>query len=122
MRGRPDPILRTLYRLLDVLQIQGAPFAGALISGIGIIVIGLWFWREAAVVAYGTGASHPNLAIYSVRCSAVAGIAAAQAVLLTVVVGRMYRPTVFDELLRRVAGLICAVSLAAAVTLALLAK
>ncbi len=78
--------------------------------------------REAARVADGTGATHSNLAVYSVRLAAVAGIAAAQVLLLNFIVGRIYRPTVFDEVLRRAAGLICVVSMAAAIAFALLAK
>jgi hypothetical protein len=100
----------------------GASLVGALLCGIGIIVIGLWFWREAARVADGTGATHPNQAVYSVRLIAVAGIAAAQVVLLHFVVGRIYRPSGLDDLLKRTAGLICVVSLAAAIAFALLAK
>ena len=101
---------------------HGAPVAGASVSGIGIVVISLWFWREAARVADGTGATHPRLAVDSVRFIAVAGIAAAQVVLFTCVVNRIYRPTIFDDVLKRALGLICAVSLAAAAVLAMLAK
>jgi hypothetical protein len=122
MKGRPHAILRTLHHLLDVLQMCGAPLAGALACGMGIILISLWFWREAVRVADGTGATHPNLAVYSVRLAAIAGIAAAQILLLHFVVGRIYRPTVFDYVLKCAAGLICAVSLAAAVAFVLLAK
>lgn len=122
MRGRPDPVLRTLYWLADVLPMRRAPVVGGSVSGMGIIVISLWFWREAARVADGTGATHPSLAVYSVRLAAVAGIAGAQIVLLNFVVDRIYRPTAFDDFLKRGLGLICAVSLAAAAAFAFLAK
>jgi hypothetical protein len=120
--GLREAILLTGYRSLAKLQTRFAPLAGGLTSGVGIIVISLWFWREAAVVADEAGAAHPRLAIYSIRFAAVAGITISQVLLLNFVVGRMYRPTVFDEVIKRAAGLIFAVSLAAAVAFALLAK
>ena len=51
---------------------------------------------------------HTNLAVYSVRFAAVAGIAAGQVILITFVIGRIYRPTALDSVLNRAAGLICA--------------
>ena len=101
---------------------HGLPLAGGLASGMGTVVISLWFWREAAGVADEAGAAHPNLGIYSVRLAAVAGLAAAQMLLLTFVVGRIYRPTVFDEVIKGGAAFILAVSLVAAVAFAFLAK
>ena len=122
MRGGPGAILRTLYQCLDVIEVRCAPLAGGLTSGMGIIVISLWFWREAARVADGAGAAYPNLAIDSIRLAAVAGICGAQVILLTSVVGRIHRPTVFDELFKRVAVLVAVIALAAAVAFALLAQ
>jgi len=96
--------------------------AGGLASGMGTIVICLWFWREAGVVAGEAGAAHSNFGIVSVRLAAVAGISLAQTLLLTFVVGRIYRPTDFDEVIKRGAALVFAASMAAAVAFALLAK
>ena len=122
MRGGLGGILRTFYQCLDVIELRYAPLAGGLASGMGVIVICLWFWREAAGVAYAAGAAHPKLAIYAIRLAAVAGIIGAQVLLLNLVVARIYRPTDFDELFKRAAGLVVVISLAAAVAFALLAK
>jgi hypothetical protein len=87
-----------------------------------MIVISLWLWREASTIADWAGAEHPSLATYALRLTAVAGIAVAQVLLLNLVVGRIYRPGLFDEVLRRAAGLVIAVAMAVAAAFAFLAK
>ena len=59
---------------------------------VGLIVSGLWGWQHAESIVTLTGWEKRTIAVWSVRCAAVALVAAAEAILLTLVVERVYRP------------------------------
>ena len=101
------------------------PAAAAWVGGVaavGLVVLALWAWQNAAEVAQRWGATRPYAAKLAVRSAAVAVAAAAQVVLLTGVIGRLYPRQVFDDVLRLCAALVAAVALVGAVALALAAR
>jgi hypothetical protein len=60
------------------------------IATIGLIVAGLWGWQRAETVATLVGWEKRMIGAWAVRCTAVALVAAAQALLLALVVERVY--------------------------------
>ena len=93
---------------------------GGLIS-IGLVVLGLWGWRHAADIV-ADHASRPYVAAWAVRSAAIAAVAGAQAILLTLVVGRLYPWRLADEIFRVLAGLVVSVALVSAIALGLAAR
>jgi len=59
---------------------------------VGLIVLGLWGWQRAEAVVNWVGWEKRTIGAWSVRCAAIALIAAAEAILLALVVERVYRP------------------------------
>lgn len=59
---------------------------------VGLIVLGLWGWQQAQAVVTWVGWEKRTIGVWAVRCMAIALIAAAEAILLTLVVERLYRP------------------------------
>ena len=86
-------------------------------AAISMVVAGLWAWNDARNLADGT--TRPDVALWAVRAAAVAVAAAAQAMLLTFIVGRLYRRDLFSDMLRVFAGLVAAVALVSAIALGL---
>jgi hypothetical protein len=82
-----------------------------------MVMAALWAWQNASGLAEEW--AQPNVAVYAVRCAAVALVAGAQIVLLGFVVGRLYRSSWADGLWGVLAAGVCAVSIVSAVTLAL---
>jgi hypothetical protein len=62
------------------------------IWAVGLIVLGLWGWQRAETIVTMMGWEKRTIGAWSARCAALALIAAAEAILLTLVVGRVYRP------------------------------
>jgi len=84
---------------------------------IGMVVAALWCWRSALRLS--ATASRPDIELWAIRSAAIALAAIAQAVLLTFVVRRLYRPDWTADLLRICAGLAGGVALVSAAALAL---
>src|SRR5947209_16781961 len=82
----------------------------------GLVVVGLWAWQNAADIAIEYwSAARPEVAAWSVRSGAVAAIAAAQAILMSLVAGRVYRRGMFDAVVGLTAGAVFAIALVSAV-------
>ena len=91
---------------------------GGAAASVALLVVGLWAWQHAAEVASDSSVARPYVAKWAVRSAAVAAAAAAQAVLLIAVVGRLYnRHGVLDAVLRLSAVLVFAVAVISAVAL-----
>ena len=90
---------------------------GSLVT-VGLMFVALYAWRHASVIAGDWEASRPYVAAWAVRSAAIAVAAAAQVILLTVVVGRLYPRQLVDEVLRLTAVLIGTVALVSALALA----
>ena len=96
-------------------------FGGA-VASVALLVVGLWAWQHAAEVATDAlgATAQPYVAKWAVRSAAIAAAAAAQALLLTAVVGRVYgRHGALDAVLRLSALLVFAVALVSACALGL---
>jgi hypothetical protein len=85
--------------------------------GVGMMVGALWSWQGALRLS--AAATRPEIELWAVRSGAIALAALAQAILLTCVVGRVYRRGFPGEMLRLAAGLVGAVALVSAVALGL---
>src|SRR5690349_13273140 len=82
----------------------------------GLVVFGLWAWQSAPDIAIESwGAARPEVAAWAVRSGAVAAVAAAQAILMSLVAGRVYRRGAFDAIIGLAAGAIFAIALVSAV-------
>jgi hypothetical protein len=58
---------------------------------IGLVVLGLWGWEAADAVVTRVGWENRSIGAWAVRCAAIAAVALAQAVLIALVVERVYR-------------------------------
>jgi hypothetical protein len=85
-----------------------------------MVMAALWAWQNADGLVEEW--AQPALAMYAVRCAAVALVAGAQIVLLACVIGRIYKSSRADGLWGVVAAGVCAVSIVSAVTLALVGR
>ena len=86
-------------------------------AAISMVVAAMWAWNDARRLADGT--TRPDVTLWALRAGGVALAAAGQAMLLTFVVGRIYRRDLFSDVLRVFAGLIAAVALVSAIALGL---
>ena len=80
---------------------------------VGLIVLGLWGWQHVEAVVNWVGWEKRTIGAWAVRCMAIALIAAAEAILLTLVVDRVYRPDAVSGAARLSAlfvFMVCAVS------------
>jgi hypothetical protein len=84
---------------------------------IALMTAALWGWQNAGRLTIEW--SRPDVAVYGVRCAAVAVAALAQVILVAFVVRRAYRPAVVDAVagLAAVAVLVVAAVSAVALTL-----
>lgn len=88
----------------------------AVIFAAGLVVFGLWAWQGAGDIAIESWhAARPDVAAWSVRSGAVAAIAAAQAILVSLVAGRVYRRGAFDAVVGLTAGAVFAIASVSAV-------
>lgn len=77
------------------------------IGGVGMVVCGLWMWNLAE--AWSAGAERADVAIWSIRCFAVAAIVGAQAIFgLVVLPGFFGRPGSRFGVLEQVLLVVCA--------------
>jgi hypothetical protein len=90
-----------------------------LAGGVAVLLMvgALWAWRFAPELAM-QHADRPYVAKVGIRCLAIALAAAAQVILLTLVVSRLYPPRVFDRLLSIGVAVTSFAALAVAVVLA----
>ena len=95
-----------LWRLLSTLAV------------IGFIVSGLFAWRLAPKLASMWAATGSRNLVYAIRLGAVAWIAAAQLVLLGLVIDGIYRRDSFSQGLKVLSGVVLVVCLISAAALA----
>ena len=91
-------------------------FIGA-ISAVVLAVASIWLWQNARYLSLDM--TRPEVARYAVFSASVAICAAAQVVLITCVVGNLYRQGLFDRVFKFLAAGIGMVSLVSAVALGL---
>jgi hypothetical protein len=89
---------------------------GSLLA-IGLMVAGMWAWQRGPHLAF--DATRPDIALWAVRSAAVAAAALAQALVLLLVVGNLYRTRALDVVLRAAAAAVFLVALVSAVALGL---
>jgi hypothetical protein len=100
--------------------VRAIGLVGSGLASVVLLMVSLWAWQHAAEVASDGGAARPYVATWAVRSAAIAAGAAAQAVLLIAVVGRVYRRQgALDEVLRLSAVLVFVLALVSAVALVL---
>jgi hypothetical protein len=92
---------------------------GAVIAAL-LMVMALRMWEQAPHVAF--GADRPELTMYAGRAAAVATGTLAQAIVILMVLGNLYRRRAFDIILRVVAAVVFMVSLASAIVLSMAAR
>jgi hypothetical protein len=83
--------------LPEVLMRAVSATCGAALA-VALMVLGLWGWQHAAEVA--TDATRPHATAWAVRSGAVAAAAAAQGLILILVVAPFYRRQFVDDVLR----------------------
>ena len=91
---------------------------GAVIT-VGLVIAGLWGWQRAETIVTLVGWEKRLIGAWAVRCMAVALVAVAQAVLLSLVVERVYRPDAVCATARLSALLVFTVCTASAIALGL---
>ena len=91
---------------------------GAVLAA-GLVVAGLWGWQRAEAVVTFVGWEDRSIGAWAVRCAAVALAAVAQAVLLVLVIERVYRRDVVCSLVKFTALFVCMVCTASAIALGL---
>jgi hypothetical protein len=64
-----------------------------------ILVGGMWAWHAASDLALDWDVGRPELIVWAIRSSAIAGEAAAQVILLAAVGGPMRTPRSFDAII-----------------------
>jgi quinol-cytochrome oxidoreductase complex cytochrome b subunit len=89
------------------------------VSTVGLIVLGLWGWERAEAIVTLAGWEKRTIGVWSVRCAVAALIAAAEAILLALVVERVYRPDAVCRLVKLSALLTCMVCTVSAIALGL---
>lgn len=93
---------------------------GSAVVAAALMVACLWAWQGAG--HFSVDASRPYVATLAARTAAVALGAAAQVIILTLVVGRIYRRQLVDDVLKLTAAAAMLVALVGAVALALAAR
>jgi hypothetical protein len=86
-------------------------------GAMALMLAALWAWNNAD--ALGRGAERPQVLAWAVRSAAIALTAGAQVMILTWLVGALYRRDLFGDVLRLSAALVCSIALVSAVALAL---
>jgi hypothetical protein len=89
-------------------------------AALSMVVAGLWAWNDARNLAEST--TRPDVTLWALRATGVALAAAAQAMILTFIVGRIYRRDLFSDVLRVFAGAIAAIALISAIALGLVGR
>jgi hypothetical protein len=86
---------------------------------VGLIVLGLWGWQHVEAVVNWVGWEKRTIGAWAVRCMAIALIAAAEAILLALVVERVYRRDTVCGRAKLSALLVCMVCTVSAIALGL---
>ena len=89
------------------------------VCAMGLVVAGLWGWQQAEGVVTWVGWEKRTIGAWAVRCAAVALVAVAQTVLLSVVVERVYRRDAVCRVMKMTALFVCMVCTASAIALGL---
>ena len=87
--------------------------------GVGFLVLALWAWRRDEDLATRMGAHNLAVVTWAVRCAAVALVAAAEALLLLLVIANVWRRDLITSALGLSAALVFVLSAASAVALGL---
>jgi hypothetical protein len=91
-----------------------------LIVAIALVVAALWSWGQAEWIA--ENARRPDLAIWAARSAAISAAAGAQVLVLTFVVGALFRRRMADEVAVLVSGAVCTIALVGAIALSLVSR
>jgi hypothetical protein len=92
----------------------------ATVAAVALMVACLWAWQSAGHFAI--DANRPYVATLAARTAAIALAAAAQVIILTLVIGRIYRRELVDDVLKLTAAAVMLVAIVGAVALALAAR
>src|SRR5437016_3503105 len=87
--------------------------------GVGLLVLALWAWRLDEDLATRMGAHNLTVVTWAIRCAAVALIAAAEALLLLLVIANVWPRDLLTSILGLSAALVFVLSAASAVALGL---
>jgi hypothetical protein len=79
------------------------------------VVAGLWAWQQAPDLVLDWGAGRPEVAQWAVRSAAVAAIAGAQIILMSWLIGRIYRRGTFDSVMTFAATAVLALAAVSAI-------
>jgi hypothetical protein len=86
---------------------------------IGLIVLALWGWQQADAIVRAVGWEKRAIGVWAVRSTSIALVSAAEAVLLALVVERVYRPDSVCGLAKLSALFVLMVSAVSAIALGL---
>ena len=114
-----DPI-RARPGNTEVVLLVRISIAVGVALAISLMILALWAWQQASRISF--EADRPELVLWAVRCAAVAAAALAQTVLLTLVIGNVYRTRTLDIALRVLTAAVFTVALVSAVALGLAAR
>jgi hypothetical protein len=81
----------------------------SIVAGV-LVVAGLWAWNGAADWVLDWGVGRPDIAVWAVRSAAIAVIAAAQVILLSLVGAKLYGRGAADSAIAFSVGAICAMA------------
>jgi hypothetical protein len=115
-----DPI-RSRPGNTEVALLVRITIAVGVALAICLMILGLWAWQKAPQFALDE-TDKPELVLWAVRCAAVAAAALAQTVLLTLVIGNVYRTRVMDIALRVLTAAVFTIALVSAIALGLAAR
>lgn len=104
----------------DVALLVKISIGVGLALAISLMILALWAWQQSAHIAF--DADRPDVVLWAVRSAAVAAAALAQAVLLTLVIGNLYRTRLLDLVLRVLATAVFAIALVSAIALGLASR
>jgi hypothetical protein len=87
----------------------------ATVLAIALVVGGLWAWQGAWDLAWDWASSRPDIVAWGIRSAAVAAIAAAQIILIALVLAKAYRRGTFDLAVALTTGAIFALASVSAI-------
>jgi hypothetical protein len=104
---------------MEVFMRRTLPMMIGGVFGLLLLVLALWAWRGDEDFATGWGAHNLRIARIAVRCAAVALASAGEALLLILVVRKVYKRDAITGILGALAILVFMISAASAVALGL---
>lgn len=87
---------------------------------VGLMLLAFWVWFDASELA--RRAERPDVLRWAARALAIAAAAGAQIIVMTLVIGRIYRDKPIHEGLKLTAALICCIAAVTAAALGLAAQ